>query len=315
MATTTNITTTYAGEVASGYISAALLSGNTLAQNAITVKPNVKKRLVIKRNELADIIADATCDFTPVGTLTITERFLDPKELQVNLQLCKSDFVEDWDAIQMGYSAHDELPKNLTDFIIAHVAGVVAQDTELDIWGGVEADGHFDGILTEADADGTIPAGQKITGVAGGLTAANVIDEMGKLVDAMPDTIYGREDVRLYVSKKAAKLYIRALGGFGTSGLGANGMNSNGTMWYNGQELDIDGVKVFMAEGMPSDRMFLAQKSNVWFGTGLMSDHNEVQLIDTAAILGDKNVRVIMRYTADVNYGISSEVVTYQEGA
>ena len=42
------ITTTYAGEFAGEYISAALLSGNTLANGLITVKPNVKYKSVLK---------------------------------------------------------------------------------------------------------------------------------------------------------------------------------------------------------------------------------------------------------------------------
>ena len=50
MATTTSITTTYAGEFAGKYISAALLSGNTLANELITVKPNVKFKEVMKKS-------------------------------------------------------------------------------------------------------------------------------------------------------------------------------------------------------------------------------------------------------------------------
>ena len=46
---TTSITSTYAGEFAGKYVSAALLSGNTLANNLITVKPNVKFKEVMKK--------------------------------------------------------------------------------------------------------------------------------------------------------------------------------------------------------------------------------------------------------------------------
>ncbi len=45
MATTTSITTTYNGEFAGEYIAAALLSGVTLSQGGVTIKPilNLKK--------------------------------------------------------------------------------------------------------------------------------------------------------------------------------------------------------------------------------------------------------------------------------
>ena len=119
MATTTSITTTYAGESAGQYISAALLSGSTIENGGITVKPNVKFKEVIKKVSTNDIVKDATCDFDATSTITLTERVLQPEFQQVNLQVCKKDFVSDWEAIQMGYSAHHELPPSFSDFLIA----------------------------------------------------------------------------------------------------------------------------------------------------------------------------------------------------
>ena len=57
--------------------------------------------------------------------------------------------------------------------------------------------------------------------------------------------------------------------------------------------------------------MMAAQKSNLYFGTGLLSDQNEVRLIDMADNDGSQNVRVIMRFTAAVQYGVGSEIVLY----
>ena len=93
MATTTSITTTYAGEFAGKYISAALLSGKTLAEGNITIKPNVKFKEVMKKVSTDDIVKDASCDFDATSTLTLTERILTPEEFQVNLQLCKQDLL------------------------------------------------------------------------------------------------------------------------------------------------------------------------------------------------------------------------------
>jgi hypothetical protein len=57
--------------------------------------------------------------------------------------------------------------------------------------------------------------------------------------------------------------------------------------------------------------MVAAEKSNLFFGTGLLSDQNEVKVIDMADIDGSQNVRVVMRFTAGVQYGIGSEIVLY----
>ena len=127
MATTVNVTTTYAGEFAGKYIGAALLSANTIAQNGITVKTNVKYKEVVKSMALGDLTADASCDFTPTSSLTLTERILEPKRLQVNLQLCKEDFANDWEALQMGFGLNEQMPPKLSEFIIARVAAKVAE--------------------------------------------------------------------------------------------------------------------------------------------------------------------------------------------
>jgi hypothetical protein len=307
MATTTSITTTYAGEFAGKYISAALLSASTIENGGIEVKPNVKYKEVIKKLATNDLVKNATCDFDATSTVTLTERILQPEEFQINLQLCKKDFRSDWEAIQMGYSAFDTLPPSFQDFLLAHVAAKAAQNNEISIWRGVNATaGQFDGLVTLATADATV-----IDVVGEAVTAANVIAEMGSVIDAIPSELYGQEDLYLYVSQNVARAYVRALGGFGASGLGANGTNAMGTQWFNNGSLSFDGVKIFVANGLADNYMMAAQKSNLYFGTGLLADHNEVKVIDMSDIDGSQNCRVIMRFTAGVNYGIGSDIVLY----
>ena len=307
MATNTSITTTYAGEFAGKYISAALLSASTIENGGIEVKPNIKYKEVIKKIATDDVLKDATCDFDPTSTVTLTERIIQPEEFQVNLQLCKKDFRSDWEAVQMGVSAFDSLPPSFADFLIAHVAAKVAQKNETNIWSGTNATaGEFDGLVTLMTADGDV------TDVVGTtVTAANVIAELGKVVDAIPATLYGKEDLYLYVSQNVARAYVRALGGFGASGLGAAGTNAQGTQWWNNGSLSFDGVKIFVANGLGSNYIVAAEKSNLYFGTGLLSDHNEVKVIDMADIDGSQNVRIVMRLTAGVQYGIGSDIVLY----
>jgi len=307
MATTTSITTTYAGEFAGKYISAALLSADTIEGGGITIKPNVKYKEVMKTLSTDAIVKDATCDFSDTSTLTLAEKILQPEEFQVNLELCKSDFVSDWEAISMGYSAFDELPANFADYLIGHVAAKVAQKTEQTIWTGVTATaGEFNGFATLLAADGDV-----VDVVGTTITAANVITEMGKVVDAIPSAVYGKDDLYLYVSQNVARAYVRALGGFGASGLGANGVNNAGTTWFNGGDLAFDGVKLFVASGLPTNDMIAAQKSNLFFGTSLLADWQEVKLLDMADLDGSKNVRVIMRMAAGCQIGIGADVVYY----
>ena len=306
MATTTSITTTYAGEFAGDYISAALLSGVTIDNGGITVKPNVKFKEVIKKVATDGIVKDGTCDFADTSTITLTERIIEPKTFQVNLELCKADFRSDWDAIQMGYSAFDNLTASFAYFLISHAQAKVAQKIEQNIWGGADGnEGEFDGLVALATADATVV---DVVGTA--ITAGNVIDELGKVVDAIPAALYGAEDLNLYVAQNVYRAYVRALGGFASGGQGANGVGGQGTNQALGNVM-FDGVNVFVANGLANNYIVAAEKSNLFFGTGILNDTNEVKVLDMADLDGSQNVRVILRFTATVQYGIGSDIVLY----
>ena len=311
MATTTTIATTYAGEKAAGYVAAALLSANTIENGGITVKPNVKFKEVLKRVSTDDILKNEICDFTATSTLTLSEKILQPETFQVNLQLCKADFRSDWDAIEMGYSAFDELPKSFADFLIGHVAAKVAAKTETNIWSGINGnEGEFDGFQSLLTADAELPAAQKLTAVGGGVTPLNVVAELGSIVDALPTRLYGEEGLTLYVSSNIYRAYVRSLGGFGANGLGSAGVNAQGNNQAFG-DLMFDGIPLFMCNGMSDNTSILTVKDNLFFGTGLLSDMNEVKVLDMSDLDGSQNVRVIMRMTAGVQYAFAGDVVTY----
>ena len=303
-----SITSTYAGEFSGKYIAAALLSADTLDKGNVTIMPNVKFKSVIKKASTDDIVKDATCDFqTGQGTLTLTEKILQPEEFQVNLDICKKDLHDDWEAAQMGYSAFDNLPANFSDFVLAHVAAKVADRTEKNIWSGSTAtSGQFDGFATLLAADGDLPAGQDITGTA--VTAANVVAELGTVVDAIPTAVYGSEDLAIYAASNVVRAYTRALGGFQSGGQGAAGYENKGNNQSLGS-LFFDGIPVIPCRGAADDMIIAAEKSNLFFGTGILSDLNEVRVIDMAETDGSQNVRVVMRFTAGVQYAQVSDIV------
>ncbi len=294
MATTTSITTSYAGDKAAGFISASLLSAPTLDKGGVTVKPNVKYKQVMQKLAVGDIIADASCDFTATSSVTLTERYLTPKDFQVNLELCKKDFESDWLSIEQGFSSFDELPKSFANYLIGHVAGKVAAKMEQLIWNGADGAGAFDGFVALASADADVV---DVSGVA--ITAVNCIAEFGAVIDAIPATIYGNAGISMYISQADARSYVRAQAALGYKDL-----------YHVGQtEMDFEGVKLFVANGLNSGQIVAAEKENLMFGCGLQSDQNEVKLLDLAEIDGSQNCRVIMRFSAGVNYAMGSEIV------
>lgn len=310
MATTTSLTTTYAGEFAKKYVAAALLSSPTIENGGVEILPNVKYKQVLQKIATDGILKDATCDFTATSTLTLTERVLQVKDLQVNLQLCKTTFHSTWQGIEQGYSSFDTLPPSFQEYLIGYVASKVAAQNEVAIWNGATAtSGQFDGFVTKISTDAGLPTAQEVAGTT--VTASNVVAQLGLLVDAIPATLYGKDDLYIYISQNIAKAYVRALGGFGASGLGANGTNAMGTQWYNNGSLSFDGIKIFVAQGLAANTAVATLKSNLFFGCSLNSDLQEVRVIDMAETDGSNNVRIVMRMAAGVQYAAIEDIATY----
>ena len=266
--------------------------------------------------DVSGIVQDASCDFVTSGSVAISEQVLTPKELQVNLELCKQEFVDSWEAMQLGFSAFDEIPKNFNDFLVSYVGGKVAEATETAIWQGTASNGSFLGFQTALSASiaaggagAVLPA--RSTGgtsaiISGSVTSANVISKLESVVATIPDTVYGKTDLVLYVGTGIAKAYQQSQAG-GASG--ANGWNNQfnvGEKPYN-----FNGIEIVLCPGMSDSKIVAAQKSNLFFGTGLLSDYNEVRVLDMANIDGSQNYRVIMRYTAGTQFGIGQDIVYY----
>ena len=300
---------TYAGSFAGDYVAAALLSAPTLEKGLITVLPNIHyKRVMKKISTTGSVLVNATCDFDHNMDVDVAERVLTLKEVQANVQLCTKDYRQDWIGAQAGYSAYDDLPANFKDFMIGHVAGMVAAKIETNIWeGAAGSSGQFDGLVTLALADATVVDVASHAAV----TSANVIAKLGSIVDAIPAALYGSESLKIYVSQNIAKAYVRALGGF-VATIGANGTDNKGTQWYANGALSFDGIPVVVANGLNDDTAMAAESTNLFFGCGLLSDVNqEVKYIDMSSIDGSQNSRIIMRMSAGVQYAIGSDVVLY----
>ena len=311
LGTTHNIiNSSFSGKAASGYMSAALLSGKSLASGAIDIRDNIQYKEVIQvLSSDANLIKGGTCDFDASGTLNTTEIVLEPKEIQVNLEVCAKNYRSGWESLQMK-GINSKMPQNLGQFILEHVVQKTAAGLESAIWTGTTAGNiPFDGfeVLAAANAD-------VIDVAKAAITATNVTTELGKVVDAIPSTIYGKEDLYLYVSTAIYQAFVRSLGGFGAanSANATTGVDDKMSQWYrNQQELYFDGIKLISCPGLTSTDMFATTSSNLIFGTSLFSELNQASIIDMGPIDGSQNSRVILRGSAGVALGIGSEVVFY----
>ena len=297
MATTTSLTTTYAGREAAGYIRAAFLSNESLA--AVTFKENIEYKQVVRKLVDSITFANATCDFTPTGTVTLTERILTLEKFQVHRQMCKKDFLIDWEARE---EQNGNLHASLTDAIIANVLAGVAARNEVLIWQGVNASaGQYDGFETLFLADGDVLD----VAAPEAITSGNVIEEMGKLVLTLPTRVRrATEKPVIAVSSNVAEAYRSAILGLG-----------GGYYLYQGESVVMNWqgqYDVIECPGMSDDTMAFYQKSNLWFGTNLLDQWNTVAVLDMYQYDLSDNVRFAASFFAGVQYGFGNEIAFYQ---
>ena len=289
----------YAGKAAAGFMSASLLSGETLAKGYLTVLPNVAFKVNLNNfNLAAGAVADATCDFTSAGDVTYVEKALAPKRLQVNRALCKNDWLSTWAGANMRAGLDGTLQSDFATYLISYAGSLVGQQVEKSIWQGAAGNsGEFDGFQALLTADG----GADVAAVGGGITAANVIAEIGKVRDGIADAVYGQDDLCIFMGTAAFKHYISAQAALGY----LNQYHAGVT------ESNFEGIPIKWCPGMAANVMVAGRKSNLFFATDLEGDMTEVKLLDQTMVDGSDNVNLVMKFNAGVGYSTRADIVLY----
>jgi hypothetical protein len=293
-------TSNFAGKSAGIYISAALKASNSL--DYLTLIENVKFKTNIQKMAGSQVVADATCDFTGAGTLALTEKVLEPKNLQVNLDLCKSTLLDSWEALQMRAGAGAPPPASFDDYVISYMGEIIAEATENSIWDGTAVAGKFNGF--NGAVTGLLLPGVDATVVqdaaSAAYSAANIIANLQAAVAAIPVAALGKEDLHIYMNQRTYQYYISAVSTLGY----VNAYNMNGDYVPM-----FEGYKIAICNGMTVNEIVIAQKSNLFFGTDLLSDATRITLMDMAALDGSDNMRLVARYSAGVQTGVGADIV------
>ncbi len=299
-----NVTSNYAGKAAGFYISAALKEATSL--DYLTMIENIKYKSNIQRQAGSSVVRDATCDFTDHGTLALTEKVLEPKNLQINLDLCKANLLSSWEAMQMRAGAGAPPPPSFDDYVISYMGEIIAQATENSIWSGVAAtNGEFAGFL--GTATGYLLPGVDATVIqssaSGAYAAGNIIANLQTLTADMAantPAILRKEDLHIYMNPKTYAFYVSAVSTLGY----VNAYNMNGDY-----DPVFEGYKIAVCPGMVDNQVVAAEKSNLFYGTDLLSDSTRIVLMDMSQLDGSDNMRLVARYSGGVQTGVGADIV------
>lgn len=302
------LTSTYAGELALPYIHAALLSGDTIANRYVTVKENVKFKAVLKRLASTNLVQAHSCNFgVGSSTLTLDEQVLTVTDLKTNLEVCKDQFASDWEAMQTGRGfINDVIPANFADFLLTYLAAKISEQIEFNLWvgnfsasqGGASGYTAFDGLLTKIAAAKGAPD-YNIT--APGLSASNIMTAIDALVPLIPAAIVGSPQTKCYMSRKTFALYMQAC---------MNGITAGGALVpsFDAIAKQVYGYEIYVCPGFSNDVIMFAQPDNLFVGTDLISDQNEVKVVDMSLTDGSDNVRMAMRYRFGTQFGFIGDI-------
>lgn len=295
---------TFTGRAAGFYLSAALQDSVSL--DYMTMLENVKYKMNLQTMAAANVVRDATCDFTDHGTLNLNEAVLEVEPFQINLDLCKKNLLSSWEALTMRPGAGGAPAPAFTDYVISYMAQNVASQVEKCIWTGNTANnGEFTGFITGGVGlllnaqDATV---NQVAASATPFTNGNIIANLETAYEAISDAVFGKDDLYIYMSPTSYQMYISASTAL-TSFPFAN-MNDDFVKVFNG-------VKLAVCNGMGDDELVVAQKSNLFFGTDLISDVDgaSIKVLDMASLDGSDNLRLVCRYNAGVKQGIGADII------
>jgi hypothetical protein len=298
MATTTTITSSYAGKTAGGLFLKTFKEADALKNGILTILPNVNYKIVLRKLATTNGRRDYTCGHVPAGSVTLSEAILEPKKFKDDFDLCKEDFRATWGEESMGASAsNDTMNKEILDAIIANKLADNAEDFGSIIWTGDKDNaGEFDGFLTLFLADSSVIDVDLTT-----VTESNVEAQIKLALDAVPVALRGKNTLKVSVSADIAQYYNFFLASKGISnGLGGN---ANTSLVFGNYTLVVD-------TGLPTSTIVIADPKNLAFGTGALADHNQIEVVDEDSIgLLTGKVRGTMVYNAGVQYAYGAEIV------
>ena len=298
-----NVTSNYAGKAFGQYISAALKEAKSL--EGLTVLENIKYKENIRKMAGSALVKDATCDFTDLGTLSLTEKVLEPKNLQINVDLCKKNLLSGFESEEMKAGAFNRNAPTFDQYVLSYFGEIIADAVEGSIWsgtgsGGAAVSGEFNGFQTATvgafAVDGTVVS----SSASAAYSAANILANLGTLVQDIPANVYGRDNLRIYMNMKTYRFYISALS--------ANANFPFGTM-NDSYEPMFEGIRIQPCPGMADNVMCAAETSNLFFGTDLLSDNTNIKMLDMTDLDGSDNLRVVAKFSGGVQVGVGADVV------
>lgn len=267
-----------------------------LRQYGITFLDNVKGKMKIYTGEIGDAWQLYTCPFTPAGSASLAEAFIEPAAIKVNQENCYDTFWNTFLVDQTEISLRGGIPQTFGDWYFGKLRQKMAKEYQEIFWQGDTAHTAstkvylktVDGVEKKLSA---LPSGNKVSLSA--LTVDNVIAQLeaviAKGIDVANAAEVDTEDYKVFMNHADLRVLEVALGKVccpnSVNAVFANYARENGRIFVMGYEI----VPTMQSR----NTIIFGPAKNLVLGYDTFDSHIEYKLIDMRETTGDNMFRVL----------------------
>lgn len=267
-----------------------------LRQYGITFLDNVKGKMKIYTGEIGDAWQLYTCPFTPAGSASLAEAFIEPAAIKVNQENCYDTFWNTFLVDQTEISLRGGIPQTFGDWYFDKLRKKMSKEYQEIFWKGDIARTAstqtylkaVDGIEKKLGALGT---GNTVALSA--ITVDNVIAQLeaviAKGIDVANAAEVDTEDYKVFMNHADLRVLEVALGKVccpnSVNAVFANYARENGRIFVMGYEI----VPTMQSR----NTIIFGPAKNLVLGYDTFDSHIEYKLIDMRETTGDNMFRVL----------------------
>jgi hypothetical protein len=267
-----------------------------LRQYGITFMDGVKGKMKIYTGEIGDAWQLYTCPFTPAGSASLAEAYIEPAAIKVNQENCYDTFWNTFLVDQTEISLRGGIPQTFGDWYFGKLRQKMAKEYQEIFWGGdtgrtattktyLKA---VDGIEKQLSDNSGVT---KVSGAS--FTVDNAIAQVEAIImkgiEVAGNAEVDTEGYKLFMNHADLRVLEVALGKVccpnTTNAVFANWARQDGRIFVMGYEI----VPSMISKG----KMIFGPARNLVLGYDTFDSHIEYKLIDLRNSTGDNMFRVL----------------------
>ena len=277
---------TYHGKEANEIMSKPIYESD-LYGYGITYRPGVKTREKLIMGEVSELFQAYSCAFTPNGEVALSEDYIEPINIKINLQECYDAFWNTFLAEETRRAyAGENIPRTFFEWFFQEMlVKEMKKEYEDLFWNG---DTNKEGVLGLGDGvvKKVVNSGKAKTVVGATLTVDNILTQIEAVAAKASDDV-ADEDYRIFINKGQMRILKTALG---------NDKIFDNQVWANFTKVDgkifAYGIEVVPC-GIEKNVILMAPAKNLVLGYDLESDQTSFQILDMSSVTGDNEFRTI----------------------